>query len=373
MADEPLTGELRETLVAALQRVPEVAGRDARPDATLGRHHQPQLPRRRGRRAGVTRRRDLGRSGLGGNDTHLLGISREVEHAATVMAAGVGVGPEVVAFMRPEGYLVTRFIVGRPITDEAVHEPATIRRVADSIRRVHDGPAIPGIFVPYRIGEAYRALADARGVPIPDAVRAGGARRAPRGAAPACVAPLAMRPCHNDLLNANFIDDGARVRIVDWEYAGMGDPFFDLGNFSVNHGLMATEDELLLAAYEGAVRPERLARLRLMRVVSDFREATWGVLQQASRPSTWTSAPTPRGTSGGSWRTAPGPGSRRRSNSSTRAEPPAPPSQGRASPPEAVPCATLPANVAVLAVPARRPAAGSSRRNASVPDQRRLP
>ena len=46
-----------------------------------------------------------------------------------------------------------------------------------------------------------------------------------------------MRPCHNDLLNANFIDDGARIRIVDWEYAGMGDPFFDLGNFSINHEL----------------------------------------------------------------------------------------------------------------------------------------
>ena len=47
--------------------------------------------------------------------------------------------------------------------------------------------------------------------------------------------PLELRPCHNDLLNANFIDDGRRIRIVDWEYAGMGDPFFDLGNFSINH------------------------------------------------------------------------------------------------------------------------------------------
>ena len=91
-----------------------------------------------------------------------------------------------------------------------------------------------------------------------------------------------MRPCHNDLLNANFIDDGVRVRIVDWEYAGMGDPFFDLGNFSVNHGLTADEDEELLADYDGGpVRRDRLARLTLMRTVSDFREAMWGVLQQA--------------------------------------------------------------------------------------------
>ena len=60
----------------------------------------------------------------------------------------------------------------------------------------------------------------------------------------------------------------------------MGDPFFDLGNFSINHELTPDEDEILLAAYDGAVRPDRLARLTLMRIVSDFREAMWGVLQQ---------------------------------------------------------------------------------------------
>jgi thiamine kinase-like enzyme len=92
--------------------------------------------------------------------------------------------------------------------------------------------------------------------------------------------PIEPRPCHNDLLNANFIDDGQRIRIIDWEYAGMGDPFFDLGNFSINHELRPDEDELLLEAYDGAIDPRRLARLTLMRVVSDFREAMWGVLQQ---------------------------------------------------------------------------------------------
>ena len=64
----------------------------------------------------------------------------------------------------------------------------------------------------------------------------------------------------------------------------MGDPFFDLGNFSINHELTADEDAVLLADYdEGLDRPDRvarLARLTLMRIVSDFREAMWGVLQQ---------------------------------------------------------------------------------------------
>ncbi len=271
--EQPLHGELYDELVRAMQKVHELAGRELTLTALSG---------------GITNRNfrvdadgtaDRWVIRLAGNDTHLLGISREVEHAATVAAAGVGVGPEVTAFIRPEGYLVTRFIVGSPVSDEAVHRPETLRRVADSLRRIHDGPAIPGLFVPLRIADAYRALAIARGVPIPPEYELAAAIG--RRIELACLSnPLELRPCHNDLLNANFIDDGTRIRIIDWEYAGMGDPFFDLGNFSINHELTPDEDDILLAAYDGELRPARLARLTLMRVVSDFREAMWGVLQQ---------------------------------------------------------------------------------------------
>jgi thiamine kinase-like enzyme len=272
-ATDPVTGDLADRLVTAMQRAPEVAGHELTLTPLSGgiTNHNflvsaPDLAERY-----VIR--------LAGNDTHLLGISREVEHAATVAAAGVGVGPEVVAFIRPEGYLLTRFINGSPVSLEEVRRPETLRRVADSLRRVHGGPAVPGLFVPLRIVEAYRALAAERGVPIPEAYERArtAARRIEAALLPAAMEP---RPCHNDLLNANFIDDGERIRIVDWEYAGMGDPFFDLGNFSINHELEPEADEVLLQAYEGEVRPARLARLTLMRVVSDFREAMWGVLQQ---------------------------------------------------------------------------------------------
>lgn len=279
MTDETVRGELYDDLVAAMARVPELSGRPLTLTPLSGgitnRNFLVSV-------AGPTSGADRYVIRLAGNDTHLLGISREVEHAATVAAAGVGVGPEVTAFIRPEGYLVTRFIEGTPVSDEAVHRPETLRRVADSLRRIHDGPAIPGLFVPLRIVEAYRALALARGVRIPaeyDLASAIGRR-----IELACLSsPLEPRPCHNDLLNANFIDDGIRIRLVDWEYAGMGDPFFDLGNFSINHELTPDEDAALLAAYDGVVgepAPDRLARLTLMRVVSDFREAMWGVLQQ---------------------------------------------------------------------------------------------
>jgi thiamine kinase-like enzyme len=272
-ADEEVRGELRDQLVAALQRVPEVAGRELTLTPLSG---------------GITNRNYLITAPdladryvirLAGNDTHLLGISREVEHAATVAAAGVGVGPEVAAFIRPEGYLVTLFIEGTPVSLEQVRQPETLRRVADSIRRIHGGPAIPGLFVPLRIVEAHRALAAERGVAIPPTYeRARQVGQLIEGAL--LKVPLEPRPCHNDLLNANFIDDGERIRIVDWEYAGMGDPFFDLGNFSINHELTADADAVLLEAYDGGVDHARLARLSLMRIVSDFREAMWGVLQQ---------------------------------------------------------------------------------------------
>ena len=85
-------------------------------------------------------------------------------------------------------------------------------------------------------------------------------------------------PCHNDLLNANFLDDGT-IKIVDWEYAGMGDRFFDLANLSVNNEFGAAEDRELLAAYFGEVRDADLAALQRMKFMSDFREAMWGVLQ----------------------------------------------------------------------------------------------
>jgi thiamine kinase-like enzyme len=271
--EDELRGELRAELTRALRRLPELARGELSFTALSG---------------GITNRNFLVTGApdgskfvvrLAGNDTHLLGISREVEHAATVAAAGVGVGPEVIAFVRPEGYLVTRFIEGRPIPEAEMRTTERLRAVGDTLRRIHDGPAIPGLFVPFRIVEAYRALALSRGVPIPPEydLAQSIARRIELAF---LTAPVELRPCHNDLLNANFIDDGARIRIVDWEYAGMGDPFFDLGNLSINHELEPEADATLLEAYAGDVRPAALARITLMRVVSDFREAMWGVLQQ---------------------------------------------------------------------------------------------
>ena len=94
-------------------------------------------------------------------------------------------------------------------------------------------------------------------------------------------APLAPVPCHNDLLPANVLFDGDHVWILDFEYAGMNDLFFDLGNLSVNSAFGPHDDERLVDSYFGKVSDARLARLRLMKIMSEFREGMWAVVQQA--------------------------------------------------------------------------------------------
>jgi thiamine kinase-like enzyme len=214
---------------------------------------------------------------VAGKDTNLLGIDRTVELEATRAAAAVGVGPEVVEFVEPEGWLVTRFVEGETPPPERMREPAMLARVAKALRAFHDGPPIPGTFDSFRVVEAYRDTALARGGKIPAdyewAHELSGAIEQRRGA-------VIRKPCHNDLLNANFLDDGERLRIVDWEYAGMGDPCFDLANFSINHELDGGGRRVLLEAY-GAASDDDASALELMRFMSDFREAMWGVVQTA--------------------------------------------------------------------------------------------
>jgi thiamine kinase-like enzyme len=214
---------------------------------------------------------------IAGANTDLLGIDRHYEHAAHQAAAAIGVAPEILYFIEPEGYIVSRFILGRPLPPEEIAQPENIRRVTEVIRRVHAMPAIPGTFSAFRVVEDYTRTAQRYGVAFPDNFDWLLARMRDIEAA-FLQDPFTPCPCHNDLLNANFLNDG-QIRILDWEYAGMGDRFFDLANFSVNHNFGDEQDHLLLTAYFGQATPARLARLKLMKIMSDFREAMWGMVQ----------------------------------------------------------------------------------------------
>jgi thiamine kinase-like enzyme len=236
--------------------------------------------------AGITRHNarvtlDTGESYVlraGGRDTELLGIRRDREYEASLIAAAVGVGPQVVELLEPEGIVVTRWIEGEVVTIERLRQPATLRRVALALRAVHAGPPLPGRFDAFRVVEEYRSIVFSYGAAVPPsyawARQVARQVEAARGRAP-------ERPCHNDLVAANVIDDGRRIRIVDWEYAGMGDVFYDLACIAVHAGLDAEGRAALLDAYADRPTAHERRALELMRFMADFREAMWALAQSA--------------------------------------------------------------------------------------------
>jgi len=215
---------------------------------------------------------------IAGKNTGLLGIDRETERRATQAAAEAGAAPAVAAFLEDAGCLVTRFVSGHPLEAAELRSPKVRAQLARSLRAVHAGPPLPTAFSPWERGRAYRAEAQARGVPVPAeaATAAAIAERveaALEGAEPA--------PCHNDLMVANFIAGDERVWIVDWEYAGMGDRFYDLGNLAEKAAFSEDEETALLKAYlDAAPDAAALARLRLSRLATAYFEGMWGVVQR---------------------------------------------------------------------------------------------
>jgi thiamine kinase-like enzyme len=211
-----------------------------------------------------------------GKDTAVLGIDRDAECEATMAAARIGVGPEVVVYRPDLEVLVTRWVEGTPATAQDVRD--AVEAIAAALRKVHAGAPLPARFDTFALVFDYRDEIRDRGGSDPPGFHEAAAAAA-RIQAVLTGADHDPVPCHNDLLPANFLHDGDEIRIVDWEYAGMGDRFFDLGNLAVNNEFGASEEERLIAAYFGEPDGRRLAALRLMRVMSDFREAMWGAVQ----------------------------------------------------------------------------------------------
>lgn len=215
---------------------------------------------------------------LPGEVTELLGIDRTHEYAANLAAGKLGIAPEVYYFIQPEGYLITRFIAGRSIPPKAIRQPENIRRVMDALQKIHNMEGIPGRFNAFEIIHGYVETARRYKVALPSNFnwlneRVQEAKKALFSHRDR------LRPCHNDLLNGNFLTNG-QLYILDWEYAGMGDLFFDLANFSDHHNLTDEQDCWLLKCYfNEEVKPGDWAHLKIMKVISDLREASWGLVQ----------------------------------------------------------------------------------------------
>jgi thiamine kinase-like enzyme len=216
---------------------------------------------------------------LSHEDTALLGIDRVAEYEAALAAAASGVGPEVVAHLPEHECLIMAWVAGEPLAEGDMEQESVLADVARVVSTIHAGPALPATFDAFRIVEEYRRVSVERGVPIPEAYGPAHAH-AERIEAAFARAPVPARPCHNDLLSDNFLKGTDGFWLVDYEYSGMGDPFFDLGNLSINNGLSEASQETLLRLMFGEPTEAHRARLQLMRIMSDYREAMWGVIQQ---------------------------------------------------------------------------------------------
>ncbi len=215
---------------------------------------------------------------LPGKDTELLGISREAERIAGELAASLGVAPALVAVQ--DDCMVTDWVDGGVMDGDWLR--ASPDGVGRALRAFHDtGAELPARFwVPELLAE-YEDIVLSRGGTLPAAYAQ------TRALADRVAEALPLEdpvPCHDDLLPGNLMQaetaDGPQVMLVDWEYAGMGHRYFDLGNLAVNNDFDEVAEERLLAAYLGSPpHPGQQAALSLMKIMSDAREAAWGVIQ----------------------------------------------------------------------------------------------
>ena len=212
-----------------------------------------------------------------GADTDQLEIDRECEYIAASRAADLGIAPPVQGIF--DGCLVTTFVSGVEIPPDQFAGEATLDSLAAILRAFHTSGTLQHTFDAFAVPRLHRDAALRHGVTIP-AVYESVAAIVEEIARAFAVSPDPAVPCHNDLLRANVLRDGERLWLLDWEYAGMNDRAFDLGNLAVNNDLSDGAEEHLVGEYHGRLTPRTLARMRLMKIVSDAREAMWGVVQQ---------------------------------------------------------------------------------------------
>ncbi len=215
-----------------------------------------------------------------GKDTSELGIDREAEAQAAQAAARLGLGPSVAAVIDDPRCIATDFVPGETMTADSLQGEREIVGVAKILRALHEsGESIGTDFDPFEVIRDHAERAVARGASLPPEFEQ--AELLAKEIRLKLTSPL-HEPVftHNDLLPANLIrsSDGA-LHLLDWDYAGMGNRFFDLANFAINAELSETHRDLLLSSYFGEATAANRATLNLMRVMSDFREAMWGVLQ----------------------------------------------------------------------------------------------
>lgn len=212
-------------------------------------------------------------------DTGLLAIDRANEHVNSVAAAAAGVGARVIAYRPEHVLLVVEFIPDcETMSRESMQRGERIPEIAAALRQLHAGPAFRDPFDMFRIQAGYRAVCRERGFAVPERyddfepqVR--------RLEAAMRLRPEPLVPCNNDLLAENFLWDGARFRLIDWEYSGMNEASFEIGNVWSESDLSLDQLEQLVACYWGEATPGKVARARMWGLMSKYGWTLWGVIQ----------------------------------------------------------------------------------------------
>jgi thiamine kinase-like enzyme len=213
-----------------------------------------------------------------GPATDLLAVDRANERHNTRAAAEAGVGPAVLHELPEWDVFVLAWVEARTMSIATLGEPGMPTRVAAALRQLHAGPRFRDDFDMFRLSERYLRVVDERAIAIPTGYRERMVR-IPAIEAALAVHPLPSVPCHNDLLAENYLDDGERLWIVDYEYSGNGDPAFELGNTCQEQGWDEARIRELCAAYFGEATDALLARLRLHMIMSDVGWTLWAAIQ----------------------------------------------------------------------------------------------
>lgn len=218
-----------------------------------------------------------------GQGTELLAVDRANELHNTRAAAEAGVGARVLHHLPGWDVMVLEWLPGRTMSNAAFAEPGMPARIAAALRRLHAGPRFRDDFDMFRLTEFYLRVVDDRGMRIPAGYRDHLALL-PRIEAALAVQRLPSVPCHNDLLADNYLDDGERLWIVDYEYSGNNDPTFELGNTCQELGFDEERIAELCAAYFGSAPSWLRARLHLHMIMSDVGWTLWAAIQAVVSP-----------------------------------------------------------------------------------------
>jgi thiamine kinase-like enzyme len=210
-----------------------------------------------------------------------LYVDRRAEYENSVRAAAAGVGAPVVEFLPEDGVLVIGFLEGETLSDEDLQRTGMVPRLADACRRLHAGPAFVNRFDMFELQPEYLARVQGRGFRLPRGYLQH-AETVQRLRAALAIRPVPLRPCHNDLLAANFIDDGRTIWIIDYEYSGNNDPYFELGNIWSECHLTLEQLEELVEAYDGKLSRSHLARARLWGLMSQYGWTLWASIQDGT-------------------------------------------------------------------------------------------